>query len=55
MNPDDFAEDEESGARIRAIISHCGNYKFVFTTKGNCLIYIALSRHREESVSFLKK
>jgi len=29
--------------------------KFVFMTKGSCLIYIALSRARNESVSFLRK
>lgn len=56
MNPDDLVEDDESSnARVRAIMSHCDNYKFTFLTKGNCLIYIALSRQPSESVSFLRK
>lgn len=52
----DMVEDDESGnAKIKAIVSHADHYKFVFLTKGNCLIYIALSRQRGESISFLKK
>ena len=55
MNPDDMIEDDESkNAKVKAIISHADRYKFVFLTKGNCLIYIALSRQKNESVSFLR-
>jgi hypothetical protein len=36
-------------------MSHADKYKFVFVTKGNCLIYIALSRMPNESASFLRK
>ena len=56
LMPDDMVEDDESkNAKIKAIMSHGDHYKFVFLTKGNCLIYIALSRQKNESVSFLRK
>ena len=49
-------DDEESNSTIHSIICFKrDHYKFAFVTKGNCLIYIALSRNRYESVSFLKK
>ena len=50
----DDRDDESTNAQMKAIISHTDNYKFIFLTKAS-LIYIVLSRQRDESVSFLKK
>lgn len=49
-------DDEGKNSQVQAIMcTRIDNYKFAFVTKGNCLIYIAMSRNKYESVSFLKK
>ena len=57
MTEADFHEDsQENTSRMQSI--HCfrnDHYKFAFVTKGDCMIYIGLSRNKKESVSFIKK
>ena len=57
MTEADLHEDsQENTSRIQSI--HCfrnDHYKFAFVTKGDCMIYIGLSRNKKESVSFIKK
>ena len=48
-------ESNEPISEIQSIKTFGGNLKFIFLTKGECLIYIALSRQKDESESFLKK
>lgn len=56
MADDDDIDDEKDNSQVQAIMcTKLDHYKFAFVTKGNCLIYIALSRSKHESVSFLKK
>ena len=49
-------DDETKNSQMQSIMCYRGDhYKFAFVTKGNCLIYIGLSRCKHESVSFVKK
>ena len=49
-------DDETRNSQMQTIMCFRGDhYKFAFVTKGNCLIYIGLSRIKHESVSFVKK
>ena len=61
LNPDD-EDDEADNSLIQAIYS-CSkvygnkgqNKKIVVLSKGQCLIYIAISTEKDESASFLRK
>jgi hypothetical protein len=56
MTQEEMDKDDDKGnSLLQAIVSHGDGYKFTFLTKANCLIYMALSRQKNESVSFLKK
>ena len=56
MPDDNDIDDEANNSQVQAIMCNkLDHYKFAFVTKGSCLIYIALSRSKNESVSFMKK
>lgn len=48
-------DDETGNSVIQSLQAYTDGYKFAFVVKGGCLIYIAMSRCKNESISFLKK
>ena len=59
MFDDEEIDDETLNSVVQSI--HCNSktpedhYKFAFMIKGQCMIYIGMSRVKNESVSFVKK
>ena len=52
---DSMMDDETGNSVIQSLQAYVDGYKFAFVIKGGCLIYIAMSRCKSESISFLKK
>jgi hypothetical protein len=51
-----FKEDDEAKqTKLLYMATQFDDFKVAFLHKGGCLIYIALSKAKEESVSYLKK
>ena len=48
-------DDEAGNSVIQSLHAYIDGYRFAFMTKGGCLIYIAMTRSKNETVSFLKK
>lgn len=55
MDEDEGMDDEEKNSLMQSVVTWLGDYKFAFMNKGASLIYIGLSRQKNESVSFLRK
>lgn len=47
--------DNEKQSKILSLVSLSSAFKVSFMHKGDCLIYIALSKNENESVTFLKR